>query len=84
MMIQIKQNPRTTESYYNKQEEQKEQRETAKITETRKTDQKMEKEQKNRQKYLQYETCRKTLISMEDGLRTLNIASLNPDTMRET
>ena len=29
-------------------------------------------------------TTRKTLISMEGGLRTLNIASLNPDSMKET
>ena len=29
-------------------------------------------------------TTRKTLISMEDGLRTLNIARTNPDSMKET
>ena len=28
-------------------------------------------------------THRKTLIIMENGLRTINIASLNPDSMRE-
>ena len=34
------------------------------------------------QKQLEYPTRRKTLISMENRLRTLNIASLNPDSMR--
>ena len=58
-------------------------RETEENTETRKTNKERKKEQGKRQKHLQYETNRRTLISMEDGLRTLNIASLNPDTMKE-
>ena len=37
---------------------------------------------KRQQKHLEYPTERKTLISMEKGLRTLNIAILNPDSMR--
>ena len=39
---------------------------------------------KRQQKQLEYATERKTLISVENGLRTLNIASLNPDSMKET
>ena len=35
------------------------------------------------QKQVEYTEERKTLISMENGLRTLNIASLNPDSMKE-
>ena len=35
-------------------------------------------------KQLEYAAEWKTMISMENGLRTLNIASLNPDSMRET
>ena len=37
---------------------------------------------KPKTKQLEYATHRKTLIIMEDGHRTLNIASLNPDSMR--
>ena len=35
-----------------------------------------------KQTRIEYATERKTMISMENGLRTLNIASLNPDSMR--
>ena len=41
------------------------------------------KERKKQQKQLEFATCGKTLIRMENGLRTLNIASLNPDSMKE-
>ena len=41
------------------------------------------KKKKRRQKQQEYATQRKTLISVENGLRTLNVASLNPDSMRE-
>ena len=37
---------------------------------------------RRQQKHLEYSTERKTLIIMEKGLRTLNIASVNPDAMR--
>ena len=43
---------------------------------------KARKKRKKLQKQLEYATNRKTLIIMENGLRTLNIASLNPDSMK--
>ena len=42
------------------------------------------KEEKGKQqKQIEYATRRKTLIRMENGIRTLNIAILNPDSMTE-
>ena len=42
-----------------------------------------ESKQANQQKKLEYDTERKTMITVENGLRALKIASLNPDSMRE-
>ena len=38
---------------------------------------------KKQQKQLEYATTRKTLIRMENGLRSLNISSSNPDSTKE-
>ena len=45
---------------------------------------KRKRKRKQQKKQLEYATEMKTMISMENGLRTLNIASLNPGAMRET
>ena len=55
----------------------KEARETTKTNATRK--EKLEKQQQQ----LEYATERKTMISLENGIKSLNIAILNPDSMRE-
>ena len=42
-----------------------------------------ESREEKQQKQLEYATARKTMIGLGNGQRTLNIASLNPDSMRE-
>ena len=42
-----------------------------------------QRKRKQRQKHLAYATERKTLINMENGMRTLRISSLNPDSVKE-
>ena len=44
---------------------------------------KREEKHKEETKQIEYNPERKTLINMENGLRTLNIASLNPDSFKE-
>ena len=51
--------------------------------ETAKTNAARKEKTGKQQKQLEYDTDRKSRINMENGLRTLNIASLNPDSMRE-
>ena len=61
----------------------KEQRETKKQQRQDRKTPKGRRKRKQQQKQLEYATTRKTLISMENGLRTQNIASLNPDPTEE-